>query len=90
MMHTVLLLLPSRSQVLDQLSVACLMHLLSTACRPSQLGVVVTNCGYSDWSTMDFPDGVQVRLNLNQVDDRRYDGSCKVLMTSCCCSCCCC
>lgn len=34
--------------------------------RPSQLGVVVTNCGYSDWSTMDFPDGVQLALRVRR------------------------
>lgn len=40
--------------------VATALTQLSPACRPSQLGVVVTNCGYSDWSTMDFPDAMQV------------------------------
>lgn len=27
--------------------------------RPSQLGVVVTNAGFSDWSTQDFPSEIQ-------------------------------
>lgn len=26
--------------------------------HPNQLGVVVTNGGYSDWSTMDFPNDI--------------------------------
>jgi regulation of enolase protein 1 (concanavalin A-like superfamily) len=26
--------------------------------RPARLGAVVTNCGFSDWSTVDFPAGV--------------------------------
>lgn len=34
--------------------------------RPSQLGVVVTNCGYSDWSTMDFPDAMQLALRVRR------------------------
>uniref|UniRef100_A0A383V8J9 Fatty acid desaturase domain-containing protein n=2 Tax=Tetradesmus obliquus TaxID=3088 RepID=A0A383V8J9_TETOB len=34
--------------------------------RPSQLGVVVTNCGYSDWSTMDFPYSMQLALRVRR------------------------
>ncbi len=38
--------------------------------EPSRLGAVVTNSGYSDWSTQDFPDGVsEVSFRISRTGD---------------------
>ena len=44
---------------------------------PSRLGAVVTNLGYSDWSTQDFPSGPgEVWLRLRrEADDYLVDAS---------------